>query len=92
MSKFAVIIFLNENMAYEGTRALKELHAEGSIVLFSEAVIAKDGAGVISVKDAASDGPLSDARSQVGRGMGPDKRRIELRDRDQGLILGRRSS
>ncbi|MDB5653785.1 MAG: hypothetical protein JWQ94_1398 [Tardiphaga sp.] len=61
MNKFAVIIFENEAKAYEGTRALTELQADGSIVLFSEAVIAKDLAGTISLKNAASGGPRGTA-------------------------------
>lgn len=58
MSKFVVTIFPDETKAYEGMRALKELHSENSIVLYGSAVIAKDSAGAISVKEATDDGPL----------------------------------
>jgi uncharacterized membrane protein len=56
MSKFTVLIFPDETAAYEGTHALKELHAEGSITLYGSAVIAKDAAGAVSIKDAAING------------------------------------
>jgi len=46
-------IFDNESRAYEGIKALKELHAEGSITLYASAVIAKDSKGKVSVKQAA---------------------------------------
>ena len=42
MSKFVVTTFSTEAKAYDGTRALKELHAEGEITLYGLAVIAKD--------------------------------------------------
>jgi len=61
MSKLVVIVFPNEVKAYEGTRALKELNAEGSLVLYSEAVVLKDENGVLSVKQAADSGPIGTA-------------------------------
>jgi uncharacterized membrane protein len=58
MSKFIVIVFPGESQAYEGTRALKELHAEGSLTLYGLAVVSKDAKGNFGVKQAADDGPL----------------------------------
>ena len=63
MSKFVVVIFPNENRAYEGTRALKDLHGEGSLTLYGMAVVAKQSDGKIAVKDALDTGP-------VGMGVG----------------------
>ena len=57
MSKFVVIVFSNEARAYEGTRAVKQLHAEGSLTLYGVAVIAKDASGKVSIKEAADAGP-----------------------------------
>ncbi len=34
MSKFVVVIFPSESAAYEGTRAIKQLHAEGTLTLY----------------------------------------------------------
>src|SRR5271165_4601464 len=58
MSKFIVVVFPDEVKAYEGTRALKELHAEGSLAVYSMAVVAKGVDGKLTVKEAADSGPL----------------------------------
>jgi len=58
MSKFVVVIFPNEAKAYEGTRALKELHAEASLAVYAVAVVTKGADGKLSVKEAADNGPL----------------------------------
>jgi uncharacterized membrane protein len=58
MSKFVVVVFPNERKAYEGTSALRELHAEGSLTLYSLATIAKEPDGRFSIKQAADQGPL----------------------------------
>lgn len=50
MSKFIVAIFPDEAKAYEGSRCFKELDAEGSLILYGLAVIAKDASGQVSVK------------------------------------------
>jgi uncharacterized membrane protein len=55
--KMIVVIFDNEKKAYEGAKALKDLHAEGSITLYASAVIAKDASGMVIVKQAADQGP-----------------------------------
>jgi uncharacterized membrane protein len=57
MSKFVVTTFGSEAKAYEGTRALTELHAEGNLTLYGLAVITKDAAGKLSVKEAPDDLP-----------------------------------
>jgi uncharacterized membrane protein len=61
MSKFVVIVFPEEAQAYQGTRALKDLHTEGSLTLYGMAVIAKDAQGKVMVKDAVDAGPLGTA-------------------------------
>ena len=58
MNKLIVTIFKDETNAYQGVKALKQLHAEGSITLYASAVIAKDANGAIIVKQAADQGPL----------------------------------
>lgn len=58
MSKFVAVIFPSENGAYEGTRALKQLHAEGTLTLYAMAVLAKEANGNIVTKQAADDGPM----------------------------------
>jgi uncharacterized membrane protein len=56
--KMIVVIFDNEKKAYEGSKALRDLHAEGSITVYASAVIAKDADGKVTVKQAADQGPL----------------------------------
>jgi uncharacterized membrane protein len=58
MDKMLVAVFPTESAAYEGSRALSALDQEGSIVLYAAAVIAKDAAGKVSVKQEADQGPL----------------------------------
>jgi uncharacterized membrane protein len=61
VDKMLVVVFDSERQAYEATRALKDLHAEGSITLYGQAVIAKDAGGTVTVKEAADEGPLGTA-------------------------------
>jgi hypothetical protein len=57
MDKMIVTICASEKEAYEGGRALKEMHDEGSIVLYAMAIIAKEPNGKMAVKQAADQGP-----------------------------------
>ena len=66
MSKFVVTTFSSETNAYAGTRALKELHAEGEITLYGSAVVTKDSGGKLSVKE----GPDELAGTAIGSLVG----------------------
>ena len=62
MNKAAVVIFDSEKQAYEGSRALRELHRDGSITVYADAVITKDASGKVSSRvapDPAPEGALS---------------------------------
>lgn len=61
MNKMLVAVFDREAMAFEGLSALKELHRDGDISLYSSAVIAKDNAGKVEIKQAADPGPVGTA-------------------------------
>ncbi len=50
MDKVIVVVFQDEKQAYEGSRVMRELNREGSISLFAHAVVSKDAAGTLSVK------------------------------------------
>lgn len=63
MDKILVVIFDDENKAYEGSKTLQDLHNEGSLTLYAKAVIAKDASGHVSVKQTDDEGP-------VGTGVG----------------------
>jgi uncharacterized membrane protein len=69
MSKFVVAIFPDEARAYEATRALKELDAEGSLTLYGMAVVAKDAGGNVSLKQEADSGPLGTAVGALAGGL-----------------------
>jgi len=58
MDKMMVVVFNSEKDAYEGARALKDLHAEGDIVLYAMAVIAKDANGKVVIKESFDQWPL----------------------------------
>ena len=61
MDKMIVAVFDSEKEAYEGTRALQEMHAEGNISLYAMAVIAKEPDGKVAVKKAVDQGPVGTA-------------------------------
>jgi uncharacterized membrane protein len=69
MSKFVVIVFPDEARTYQGTRALKDLHTEGSLTLYGMAVVAKDAQGKLTVKDAVDAGPLGTAVGALVGGL-----------------------
>ena len=70
MSKFVVTTFTTEANAYEGTRTLKELHAEGEITLYGLAVVAKDAGGKLSIKEGPDDLPGTAVGTLVGALVG----------------------
>jgi hypothetical protein len=67
MNKIIAVAFSNETRAYEGLKALKELHAEGSLTIYSAAVITRDADANITVKEWADPGAI---RTGLGRVIG----------------------
>ena len=61
MDKILVVVFDSESKAYEGSRVLQELQDEGSIDLYSRAVIARDTNGKVEVKQEGDMGPIGTA-------------------------------
>ncbi len=61
MDKMLVVVFDSEIKAYEGARALQELESEGSLNLYAKAVIARDAAGKVAVKQQGDMGPVGTA-------------------------------
>ena len=43
MDKVIAVVFNDEKQAYEGLRAFRDLHSDGSITLYSDVVVAKEG-------------------------------------------------
>jgi len=69
MSEFIVVAFPDEQKAYEGLRALKELHAEGSVTLYSNAVIQRSAEGRVLVKERQSELPISTGLTALVGGL-----------------------
>jgi uncharacterized membrane protein len=59
MKQMVVAVFDNEPAALEALRELRDLHSEGGVSLYASAVIVKDKAGKVSVKQTADQGPAS---------------------------------
>jgi uncharacterized membrane protein len=58
MNKVTVVVFDDEKRAYEGSRAIRDLHREGSLTRYAEAVIAKDADGRVTVRKPADPAPV----------------------------------
>jgi len=58
MTKFVVVVFPDEKQASAGLHALKDLHAEGSITLYSEAVLQRSADGRLALKEQKSEWPM----------------------------------
>ena len=61
MNKMIVVVFENESSAYDGLKALKDLHGEGSISLYATAVLCKEDSGEVQIKQAVGKGPVGTA-------------------------------
>ncbi len=58
MEKMLAVVFDSESKAYQGSRALAQLDAEGSIAIHAESVIKKNGDGTVTVKQVDGDFPV----------------------------------
>jgi uncharacterized membrane protein len=69
MNKMLVAVFDAEPVAYQGLNALKSLDKDGDITLHATAVIVKDPAGAVSVKQTADNGPVGTAVGVLTGGL-----------------------
>ena len=67
MDRMLVVVFDNEDQAYQGQRALLQLDGEGSISVYGYAVLAKHPDGTATVKQGDDIGPLG---SLIGTSLG----------------------
>ena len=58
MDRMLVVVFDNESKAYEAQKALLELDSEGSVSVYSYAVLAKNADGTTTIKNSDDTGPL----------------------------------
>ena len=82
MSKMLVVVFDEEAKAFEASRALIDLHREGSITAYAGAVIARDADGTISVKDEVDEGPIGTALGMLTGAL------VGLIAGPEGMIIG----
>jgi uncharacterized membrane protein len=69
MNKMLVAVFDTESAAFEGLKALRDLHRDADITLYSSAVIVKDKTGKVAIKQAADDGPVGTALGLLTGGL-----------------------
>jgi len=71
MEKMLVAVFDNESTAYEGSRTLGQLDADGSIAVHAQAVIKKNPDGTATVKELNDEFPVGSlAGTTVGSLIG----------------------
>jgi uncharacterized membrane protein len=63
MNKMMAVVFNTEADAYKGLSVLKKLHEDGDITLYATAVLVKNAAGEVIIKQSADEGP-------IGTGLG----------------------
>jgi len=51
MDKVIAVVFDNEKKAYEGLSAIRELHQDGNITLYDDAVVVKDTGGKVAMRE-----------------------------------------
>ena len=61
MDKMIVTVFDSEKQAYEASRALRDLHCDGSVLVYSGAVIRKDADGNIQLRALEDEGLIGTA-------------------------------
>lgn len=69
MSKFVLVVFPDAPKAYEGIQVLRDLHSEGSLTLYSTAVIERTRNGDLSIKERQTDGPVGTALGALIGGL-----------------------
>ncbi len=69
MDKMLVVVFDSEAKAYDGSKALQELMQEGSINLYSKAVITRDASGKVEVKQKGDMGPVGTSAGLLTGGL-----------------------
>ena len=58
MERMLVVVLDDEAKAYEASRALNQLDAEGNITIHAECVVTKNGDGTVTMKQADGDFPI----------------------------------
>ena len=67
MDKMLAVVFNDEKTAYDGTRALTDMNADGDITVYAVAVIKKNADGTVTTKKVEGDFPI---RTLTGTALG----------------------
>jgi uncharacterized membrane protein len=69
MNKVIFVAFDTEQKAFEGDRALHEMHRDGLITLYDDAVVVKDANGKVVVREEPETSPLATLGGMVTGGL-----------------------
>jgi uncharacterized membrane protein len=69
MNKVIFVGFDTEQKAYEGDRALHDMHREGTLTLYNDAVVVKEGGGKVVVRRAPEAEPVGTVGGMVTGGL-----------------------
>ena len=69
MNKVIFVGFDTEQRAYEGDRALHDMHKDGTLTLYNDAVVVKEQGGQVAVRQAPDAEPVGTFRGMVTGGL-----------------------
>jgi uncharacterized membrane protein len=69
MNKVIFVGFDSEQKAYEGVRALREMHTDGTLTLYNDAVVVKEPTGAVAVRQAPAGEPFGAFGGMVTGGL-----------------------
>jgi len=69
MNRVIFVGFDTEQKAYEGDRALREMHRNGTITLYNDAVVVKEPSGKVAVRHQPDEGPVATLGGMITGGL-----------------------
>ena len=69
MNRVIFVGFETEQKAYEGDRALQDMHREGTLTLYNDAVVVKEPSGAVAVRRAPDAGPVGTFGGMITGGL-----------------------
>jgi uncharacterized membrane protein len=69
MNKVIFVGFDTEQKAYEGDRALREMHREGTLTLYNDAIVVKEASGKVAVRRAPDAEPVGTLGGMLTGGL-----------------------
>lgn len=69
MNRIIFVGFDTEQQAYEGNRALHEMHREGTVTLYNDAIVVKEASGKVAVRREPDGGPVGTFGGMITGGL-----------------------